>query len=74
MKEDQYEIIDIQHHEIVHNKRIRRSPELHIKTFDQDITLYLEETNGVLIGKETPIFIAKRDRARNKTVFERNVS
>lgn len=65
MHEVDYEVVPLIHKN--EGNRIRRSisDTIHLRAFDQNYTLYIEENNNILVGKETPVFLAKRSFARS---------
>lgn len=58
MHEVDYEVVQLFHKN--EENRIRRSlsDTIHLRAFDQNYTLYIEENNNVLVGKGTPVFLA----------------
>lgn len=66
MHELDYEVVHVVHKE----SRVRRSTDtpptdmLKLRAFNQDYTLYMEQNNHVLVGTNTPIFLASINNNR----------
>ena len=61
----EYEVVPIFHwDENQHSKSKfgQSKPTVHLKAFNQNYTLYLEVNSHVLLGNNTPIFIANQNR------------
>lgn len=65
-----YEVVPINGtHNLKRNKRKIFDSMINLKAFDKTYSLYLEETNHVLIGENTPIFTAQLDKSKSKIVY-----
>lgn len=56
-----------------HGIKKREIQELDLKVFNKTYTVYLEETDHVLFGESTPMFIARLDKngSEPKVVYDR---
>ncbi|XP_001607602.1 A disintegrin and metalloproteinase with thrombospondin motifs 18-like [Nasonia vitripennis] len=74
-----YQLVKIIHldpRNVSEGRRVRTrmsQPNLHLKAFDQNYTLYLEENDNVLLGSNTPVFIAKL-RPRERSGFSNDTN
>lgn len=70
MKDLSYQLVKVIHldpNNTSYGRRVRTrmsQPNLHLKAFDQNYTLYLEENDNVLLGSRTPVFIAEVNSRR----------
>lgn len=63
----EYEIVSIFHKEGGHHARKVRSysTQIRLRAFDQNITLYLEPTDHVLLSENTPVYAAHKDDSQS---------